>query len=67
MARRRLQRRPAIIERSIELGCLFFLGFALASLVGIAVAWMFGLHHGEPNPWDDGTRSIPSCIGSGFA
>jgi fatty acid desaturase len=55
---RRIKRRRAAVDLSIELAWLFFIGFALASLVGIAIAWVFGLHHGEENPWEDESRSI---------
>ena len=64
---RRIKRRRAAVGLSIELACLFFIGFTLASLVGIAVAWIFGLHHGEPDPWEEGSRSVVSQRAGGPA
>src|SRR3989442_6140205 len=53
---RRARRQQAIVGLALELICLFFLGFLASSGVGVAVAWMLGMHHPEPNPLDEDSR-----------
>jgi hypothetical protein len=50
---RRLRRLKAVVGLAFELICLFVLGFLASSVVGVALAWMLGLHHPEPNPLDE--------------
>src|SRR5947208_10361680 len=59
MARaRRLRRRQATLGLAVELLCMFFLGFMTSCAVGVAVAWMLGMHHPEEFRPDDDSRSI---------
>src|SRR5438105_13283071 len=54
---RRVRRQQAIVGLALELICLFFLGFLASSAVGVALAWMLGMHHPEPNPLDEDSRA----------
>jgi hypothetical protein len=61
---RRLRRQQAAVGLALELICLFFLGFVASSVVGVAVAWILGMHHPEPHPLDEDSRvTVPYAEG----
>src|SRR6476469_8266380 len=55
---RRARRRQTIIGLALELLCMFFLGFMASCVVGVAVAWVLGMHIPEEFHPDDDFRSI---------
>src|SRR5947207_5746892 len=57
---RRLRRRQATLGLALELLCMFFLGFMTSCVIGVAMAWMLGMHYPEEFHPDDDSRSIPT-------
>jgi hypothetical protein len=48
----------------VELISFFLLGFMASSVIGVAVAWMLGLHHPEPVSLDEESRvTVPYAEG----
>src|SRR5438093_736058 len=63
-SRRRRRRRQAAAELVLELICFFGLGFMTSSVIGIAVAWAWGMHHAEPLDQDgDSKANVPYAAG----
>jgi hypothetical protein len=54
---RRLRRRQAAMDRLLELMLLFLLGFAVSSVIGMALAWFSRRHQPQALDLDEDSRA----------